>query len=198
MLYTLLLGNQTIAEGIIAVNRKSEKKSDPTGQTGESPSLELNTGTLLLQVYQAHERQLIKALKDGGHPDLRPKYGAVLANIDADGTRLTTLADRAAMSRPAMLELIDELESKGYVRREPDPGDRRAKLIVPTKMGMDTISTAAEVINNLEQRFRNLLGEQHYQAMRRALGELHTHFSSKSASPQPRAAYTTEVNHPSS
>jgi DNA-binding MarR family transcriptional regulator len=174
----------------MAVNRRSEKNSRPTEQTGGGPPFELNTGTLLLQAYQAHEWQLIAALKDGGHPDFRPKYGAVLANIDADGTRLSTLADRAAMSRPSMLELIDELESKGYVRREPDLDDRRAKLIVPTKMGMDTISTAAEVINNLEQRFRELLGEQQYQVMRRALGELHTHFSSKSASPQPRAAYT--------
>jgi DNA-binding MarR family transcriptional regulator len=175
----------------MTVNRSSEKKSSPTRHPGEEPPFELNTGTLLLQVYQAHEQLLIAALKDGGNLDFRPKYGAVLANIDADGTRLSTLADRAAMSRPSMLELIDELESKGYVRREPDPDDRRAKLIVPTKMGMDTISTASEALNNLEQRFRELLGEQQYQAMRRALGELHAHFSPKSASPQPRVAYTS-------
>ena len=149
-----------------------------------------------MQVYQAHERQLIEALKGGGHPDLRPRYGAVLANVDADGTRLTTLADRAAMSRPSMLEIVDELESKGYVRRQPDPDDRRAKLIVPTKMGMDTISTAAEVIDTLEQRFRELLGEQQYQAMRQALGELHAHFGSKSASAQPRAAHANRRGSP--
>lgn len=180
----------------MAVNRRSEEKSDLTEQTGKSPWFELNTGTLLLYVYRGHERHLIKALKDRGHTDFRPKYGAVLANIDADGTRLSTLADRAAMSRPSMVELIDELESKGYVKREPDPDDRRAKLIVPTKMGMETISTAAEVINNLEQRFRELLGEQKYRNMRQALGELHTHLSSKSASPQPRAAYTNRRESP--
>ena len=174
----------------MTVNRKGAKKSKPKEQTDRSPSSELNTGTLLLQVYQGFERQLIAALRDGGHPDFRPKYGAVLANIDADGTRLSTLADRAAMSRPSMVELIDELESKGYVRRQPDPDDRRAKLIVPTEVGMDTISVAAEVIDNLEQRFRELLGEQRYRLMRRALGELHANFGPKSASAQPRAAYT--------
>ncbi len=183
-------------EGTIAVNRESEEKSDPTGQSAGSPPSDLNTGTLLLQVYQAHERQLIEALKDAGHPEFRPRYGAVLANIEADGTRLTTLADRAAMSRPSMLELVDELESKGYVRRQPDPEDRRAKLIVPTKTGMDTISTAAKVIDDLEQRFRELLGGQQYEAMRRALGELRTRFGSKSASVQPRAAYTNRKGSP--
>ena len=171
----------------MAVNKRSEKNSRPTEQTGGGPPFELNTGTLLLQVYQAHERQLIAALKDGGHPDFRPKYGAVLANIDADGSRLSTLADRAAMSRPSMVELIDELESQGYIRREADPNDRRAKLIVPTEKGMDTISVTAEVIDGLEHRFCELLGEQQYRAMRLALGQLYAHFGHKSGSAQPRA-----------
>ncbi len=174
----------------MAVNRGSEEKSERTRQTGASPPSGLNTGTLLLHVYQGFERRLIAALKDGGHPDFRPKYGAVLANIDADGTRLSTLAGRAGMSRPSMVELIDELESKGYVERRPELGDRRAKLVVPTQKGMDTISTAAEAIDDLERRFQKLLGEQQYQGMRRALGELHAAFSSKSATAQPRAAYT--------
>ena len=177
------------------VNRKSGKKSaksaksnlSGTGQAATNPSLEFNTGTLLLKIYQGFERRLIAALKERGHPDFRTKYGAVLANIDADGTRLSTLAERAAMSRPSMVELIDELESNGYVRREPDLNDRRAKLIVPTEKGMDTISVAAEVIDGLEHSFCELLGEQQYQAMRRALGQLHAHFGHKSGSAQPRA-----------
>ncbi len=172
------------------VNRRSSRKLDPTGHTGTSPSFGLNTGTLLLQVYQGFERHLIAALKDGGHPGFRPRYGAVLANIDADGTRLSTLADRASMSRPSMVELIDELESKGYVRRKPDPEDRRAKLVVPTKFGMSTMPIAAGAIDDLEDRFRELLGEHQYQAMRRALGELHANFGPRTPSAQPRAAYT--------
>lgn len=175
----------------MAVNR-SGKGSDLSGQTGASPSSELNTGTLLLQVYQSFERELIAALKEGGYPDFRPKHGAVLANIDADGTRLSTLADRAAMSKPSMVELIDELETKGYVEREPDPDDRRAKLIVPTRRGMGTISTAVKAIETLERRFQELLGEQQYRSMRRALGELRSSFGPKTVSPQPRAAYTEQ------
>ena len=174
----------------MVVNRDNEKKLEPREQTGRSPSPEFNTGTLLLQVYRGFEHHLSAALKERGHPDFRPKHGAVLANVDTEGTRLSILADRAQMSRPSMLELIDELEAMGYVRRKPDPDDRRAKLIVPTKMGREMISTAAEVIDNIEQRFRELLGDHQYQLMRGALGELHANFSSKSADAQPRAAYT--------
>jgi len=40
---------------------------------------------------------------------------------------------RVANETPqAMSQLVDELESMGYVERTPDPTDRRAKLIVLT------------------------------------------------------------------
>lgn len=153
----------------------------------QRPPLEINTGTLLLQVYQGFERHLIGALKERGHPDFRARYGAVLANVNVAGSRLSALAERAGTTKPSMVGLIDELESKDYVRREPDPGDRRAKLIMPTELGMGTISLAREVIDDLEQRFREELGPERYDVMRSALAELQEEFGSKSDSSQPRA-----------
>jgi len=149
--------------------------------------LDINTGTLLLRVYQGFERHLIGELKERGHPDFRARYGGVLENIDAAGTRLSALAEWAGMTRPSMVELIDELESKGYVRREPDPHDRRAKLIVPTELGIDAISLARGAIDDLEQRFREVLGAQRYDAVRSALAELQAQLGSKSDVPEPRA-----------
>ena len=150
------------------------------------PPSESNTGTLLLRVYQGFERHLIGALRERGHPGFRTKHGGVLANIDASGTRLSTLAERAGITKPSMVELVDELESKGYVRREPDPNDRRAKLIVPTELGMGVISLAREAIGDLEQRFREVLGAQQYDAVRAALAELQRELGSGSEDPQPR------------
>ena len=148
--------------------------------------MEINTGTLLLRVYRGFERHLIGALQERGHPGFRARYGGVLANIDAGGSRLSALAERAGMTKPSMVELVDELESKGYVRREPDPDDRRAKLIVPTDVGMSVISLAREVIDDLEQRFREVLGAQRYDAVRTALTELQRELGSGSEDPQPR------------
>ncbi len=169
-----------------AVKGENEKNPEVVSET-EVPPLEINTGTLLLRVYQGFERHLIGVLQERGHPDFRARYGGVLANIDADGTRLSTLAERAGITKPSMVELVDELESKGYVRREPDPDDRRAKLIVPTEVGMSVISLAREVIGDLEQRFREVLGAQQYNAVRAALAELQRELGSESEDPQPRA-----------
>ena len=69
-------------------------------------------------------------------------------------------------------KLVNERESKGYVRREPDLNNRRAKLIVPTELGRNTVSLALEVITNLEQQFQEVLRVQWYDVLRSAITEL--------------------------
>lgn len=49
--------------------------------------------------------------------------------------RITTLAEREAVSQPAMTGLIQRLESTGLVVREPDVLDGRATLIAITEAG---------------------------------------------------------------
>lgn len=49
--------------------------------------------------------------------------------------RLKDLAERLRIAPRSATEVVDQLEAKGLVRREPDPSDRRATLIVPTDAG---------------------------------------------------------------
>jgi DNA-binding MarR family transcriptional regulator len=139
------------------------------------------TQSLLLYAYHASSSALVHALKEAGHDRIRPKHGAVFANIDAEGTRASLLAERAGMGKPAMGELIDELERLGYVRRIPDPGDRRAKLIVPTDAAKDVTDVVHRVNQALEVGFRQRLGGKAYEVLRAALLEL-----SPIREPQPR------------
>lgn len=131
-----------------------------------------NVGTLLLLAYRRFNRDLFSALAGAGHPDLKPKHGAVLANLDAGGSRSTELAARAGMTKPAMGELVDELESLGYVRRIADPRDRRAKLVAPTSRGAAAIVLAAQVLASIEARLQRRLGKTRYAEMMRALEEM--------------------------
>lgn len=47
------------------------------------------------------------------------------------------LAERAGVTRATMTGLIDTLEKDGYVRRAPDPGDRRRMSVQLTAQGAD-------------------------------------------------------------
>jgi DNA-binding MarR family transcriptional regulator len=127
------------------------------------------TQSLLLYAYQASARALIDTLQARGHPAIRPKHGAVFANIDRQGTRPSVLAERAGIGKAAMGELVDELERLGYVRREPDPSDRRAKLVLPTDTAMLVTKIVHEFNKRMEATYRELLGDEAYQTLRSAL-----------------------------
>ena len=131
-----------------------------------------NTGTLMLYAYKNFEEDLFARMHAGGHADLRPKHGAVIANIEREGTRLTTLARRAGMGAPAMLQLVDEMEGTGYVRRRPDPSDRRAKLVVPTAKGIEAAEFSFRIIKEIEAHYERLLGRKQYAQLQLALEKL--------------------------
>ena len=146
------------------------------------------TGTLLLHAFQGFERRLFAGYRQHGEEGLRPKHGAVIANIDPAGTRPSVLADRAGMTRPAMGELIDELEAAGYVERVADPDDRRAKLIKPTARTLARQRLATRVNASIEAEYRKHLGAKRYDELRRSLGELVALTGSGAEVTQPPAA----------
>src|SRR5919202_1451884 len=116
---------------------------------------EVSTGTLLLHAFQGYQRWLFDGYDERGEGGLRPKHGAVIANIDAKGTRPSVLAERAGMTRPAMGELIDELEALDYVERVPDPGIQGAKLIKPTAKTLPRQSLARQLDGKIKATFAN-------------------------------------------
>ena len=127
-----------------------------------------NTGTLLLRAFQAFQTELLDGLARAGY-EIRAKHGAVLANVEAGGSRPSVLARRAGMGKPALGELVDELEAMGYVERVADPADGRAKLVVPTSTGQAAIRVAARVIEAIEARYAAELGDTGYRRLRKAL-----------------------------
>jgi DNA-binding MarR family transcriptional regulator len=86
--------------------------------------------------------------------NLRFPHVQVIANlVGVDAIRLTDLANRATLSMAACSELVNELESLGYIERQADPTDGRAKLIVPTELGRRMLSESQKSIRRLEQRW---------------------------------------------
>ena len=111
-------------------------------------------------------------LADAGFDDLRPAHTAVFQHIDANGSRLTDLADRAQITKQSMGYLVDYLEQHGYVERRPDPSDRRAALVCLTERGWDQVRTALGIIAALEQEWTDALGEPRVEQLRALLDEL--------------------------
>lgn len=67
--------------------------------------------------------------------------GRVLFNVRRAGPiRQSALAERLGIEAMTLSGLIDRLEGKGYVERQPDPADRRAKLVTLTEAGTAVVA----------------------------------------------------------
>lgn len=68
--------------------------------------------------------------------------------------------------------IVDDLETRGYVRRVPDLEDARAKVVRLTARGRRYVGEARRAVAALEARARRELGDRRYEALRSALEEL--------------------------
>lgn len=139
---------------------------------GSSQDKRPNLGILLRIPLQEVVRRVSAGLAEAGFDDLRPAHTAVFQHIEAGGSRLTDLAERAQITKQSMGYLVDDLEQRGYLERKPDPSDRRAALICLTDRGWAQIHAALATIATLEQEWTRALGKQRMQQLRQLLTEL--------------------------
>ena len=85
-------------------------------------------------------RRIGRELAAAGLPDLS-WYDLLWALYSQPGRalRVNELAREVVLSPTAMSRFVDRVEAAGYVRREPDPDDRRAQQIVLTDEGVELL-----------------------------------------------------------
>ncbi|GAA2907423.1 MarR family winged helix-turn-helix transcriptional regulator [Nonomuraea rubra] len=140
--------------------------------TTSSERRKLPLPTLLTQVRDIALEGLHRRLAEEGFEGIRYVHGSVFRHIDAEGSRLTTLAERSGLTKQAIGELVGDLEEHGYLERVADEGDRRAKIIRLTEQGRMAQAAAARILADVEQRWSRLLGEDVVAVLRRALEQV--------------------------
>jgi DNA-binding MarR family transcriptional regulator len=145
----------------------SEQRFSPTERARAD-----NLGILLREPFRIASARLHERFAERGHPEVRAPHGNVLQFLDAGGTRVSVLAERAQMTKQSMAELVAHLERHGYVERVPDPQDRRAKLVRATARGQEVFEIAREFVIDVEAEWTAKLGERKIATLRRLLKEL--------------------------
>jgi DNA-binding MarR family transcriptional regulator len=129
-------------------------------------------GVLAARLLFTFQGELFAGLAERGHGELRPRHGAVIAYLDEGGIRASEVARLSGQHKQVVTRLVDELEELGYVQRRPDPGDRRAKLVVPTRRGREVMRQADQITAGMEHRHAEVLGPTLYAEVRYALQRL--------------------------
>lgn len=138
-----------------------------------------NLAVLSREAYVALNDLVLARLAAAGHGSVRAAHSTVFQYLDDTGTTVSTLAERAQITKQAMSELVAHLEQHGYVVRRPDPADRRAKLVEPTESGREVLAVAQGLVPDLEANMTAVLGPRRFaqlredlEAVRRAAREL--------------------------
>ena len=118
-----------------------------------------NIGRRMNEAVRIFEARIVEHLRANGHDELSLAHINLTRNLDEDGTRLTELARRAAMTKQSMSELVDQVARKGLVERRPDPTDRRAKLVCFTGAGLRWLEAFHHALENAEREMRDELGD---------------------------------------
>ena len=134
----------------------------------------MNLAVAMREAFLALNDAVLVRLAECGHGEVRAAHTAVFQYLDETGTTVSTLAARAQITKQAMAELVQYLEARDYVRRVPDPDDRRAKLVLPTERGREVVAIAQELVPQLEARITEALGGDRVVALRADLDTIRT------------------------
>lgn len=133
---------------------------------------ELNLGLLCFIAYRAMETRVMDAVLAAGFDDVTIAQARMFARIGPDGTRLTDLAEQAQVTKQTAGFLVNQPERGGYVQREPDPGDGRARLVRITPKGQAAVAAARAAEAAVEAEWTSHLGRNVTAQLRRALTQL--------------------------
>ena len=112
----------------------------------------LATWRAFLNAHARVTRAISRDLAAAGLPDL--SWYDVLWALYRRPLRVKELAEAVVLSPTAMSRFVDRVETAGYVRREPDPDDRRALQITITDAGRDLLRRMWPIYSRgIEQRF---------------------------------------------
>jgi DNA-binding MarR family transcriptional regulator len=123
-------------------------------------------GALLRVPAQAIHRRIIAGLHRAGFRELRLPHMGVLQYPGPDGSRPSELAERAAMSKQAMNQLLQSLERLGYLSRRDSKEDQRARLVHFTARGRAAWAKIHEILAEIEVEWRTTLGAKDFDRLK--------------------------------
>lgn len=93
----------------------------------------------------------------------------VLGAVAGGPQRITELAEREGCTQPAITRLVDRLQARGWVVREPDAGDRRVVLVALTADGRDVADRLRGVYREMLHGEISKLAEEDVRVLARAV-----------------------------
>ena len=112
-------------------------------------------------IRRAHQVAVAIFMEETAEFDVTPVQFAILnALLEDPGEDQVTLARKVAFDAATFGSVITRLEARGWVRREPDAGDRRRKRLWVTEEGAEAARRMKRSVGKVQQRILEPLDEE--------------------------------------
>ena len=129
-------------------------------------------GLLLRLANQRWSTEMDAELVKLGVRGLTAAHARVIPFVPPEGASVQWLASKANVRKQTMAQSVEQLVAAGLVERRPDPGDRRASLVVLTEAGLAIRPMSRKAGGKVERAWADQLGDDRLEALRTALIDL--------------------------
>jgi DNA-binding MarR family transcriptional regulator len=129
-------------------------------------------GWTLARAALAWKTEFSAGMVAAGHGWFAQARGNLLQHIGPNGVRQGDLAERAALTKQAVQQFVDDLVADGILARSPDKTDARARRVTLTPAGRAAMRDADRLKAEIETRWRNRIGPDAFAALDQALRQL--------------------------
>ena len=131
-------------------------------------------GNLLKKTYRVYSNTLLQRLQDKGYTDLRASFLEILSYIsENEGVSIKLIGTNCGLKKQTMTSHLNELEKRGYLRRQAGLKDKREQCVYLTEYGQKFKFSLLEALDEIEQEYSRRLGEVEFERIEHILGNFH-------------------------
>lgn len=127
---------------------------------------------LLAQAFRVLTDELHLRLAKLGYDDVRPAHGFVFQLISHNGATVNEVAEHLGITKQAASQMLDYLEQRGYILRQPNFKDLRGKLVTLTDKGWGCIHATEAIFAELQNGWGENIGAERLEQLRLDLRQL--------------------------
>ena len=134
--------------------------------------------SLLSNIHSITADFLTERLKKCGYPEFASSHGNILFQLSVNEKMpMGELAEKINRDKSTTTVLVRKLESEGFITGEPDPADKRSRIIYLTEKGKQFNKTARELSKELLGTFYKGFSENEKEEFFKTLLKIKENFS---------------------
>ncbi len=139
----------------------------------DSYAIQDSLGFLIYRTALALKAALQRCFKENGY-EITAEQWAIIRHLgEEDGLSQREIGEKASKDKPNITRMLDALEKKHLIFRQPDPRDRRKYCIYLTKEGKQLQERLLPLTRDLRERATQNLPQQELELLKLTLNKIY-------------------------